>query len=128
MSLIIMATLILSNLTLDSGLVMVVLGLGLVGVGTGLFLTPNNTAIMSSVPKHEVGIGSGMIATMRSLGQVMGVAVSGAVLNTRMAHYAASTAYSKEQIYSLAQSEAFYAAALFALAGLIASLIRGKNA
>lgn len=127
MGLVASATFILSNLSPNSSLVLVVIGLGLVGIGTGLFLTPNNTAIMSSVPKHEVGIGSGMIATMRSLGQVMGVAISGAILNTRMVHYAKLTSNSQEQIFSLAQNDAFLAATFFALLGLVASLTRGRH-
>lgn len=127
MGLVATATYILSNLAPDTSLVIVVIGLGLVGVGTGLFLTPNNTAIMSSVPPNEVGIGSGMIATMRSLGQVMGVAVSGAVLNTRMAHYATIPTNSPERIFSLAQNDAFLVATLFAIMGLVASLKRGKH-
>jgi len=69
-----------------------------------------------------------MIATMRTLGQVMGIAVSGAILTTRMTYYAASTGGSQEQLFTLAQSEAFLAAAFFGLLGIITSLIRGKNA
>lgn len=122
-----LATYILSTLTPDSSLVPVIMGMGLVGLGTGLFLTPNNTSIMSSVPKDEVGIGSGMIATMRSLGQVMGVAVSGAILTTRMAYYSAALTNSPQQIFILAQRETFWAATVFALLGMAASLVRGSH-
>lgn len=127
MGIIASAIIILSRLnSLTVNTPMIISGLGLVGLGTGLFLTPNNTAIMSSVPKGQAGIGSGMIATMRSLGQVMGIAVSGAVFTTRMAHYSAALETTQEMVFTLAQRDAYLVAFVFALCGLTASFIRGS--
>src|SRR5258705_3757063 len=36
----------------------VVLGLALLGIGMGIFQTPNNNLLMSAVPRHRLGIGS----------------------------------------------------------------------
>lgn len=121
------ATVILSRLTSTLNIPMIIVGLALVGLGTGLFLTPNNTAIMSSVPKGQAGIGSGMIATMRSLGQVMGVAVSGAVFTTRMAHYSIAMETAQDKVFTLAQHDAYLVAFVFALCGIATSLIRGSD-
>ena len=54
--------------------------LAIVGVGAGLFQSPNNSAVMGSVPVAHLGIASGILAAMRNVGMVLGIAVSGAVL------------------------------------------------
>ncbi|MEZ4517990.1 MAG: MFS transporter [Chloroflexota bacterium] len=50
-----------------------------VGIGVGLFQSPNNSAIMGSVPSDRLGIASSLLATTRSLGQTVGIAVLGAL-------------------------------------------------
>ncbi|HIH62289.1 MAG TPA: MFS transporter [Methanobacteriales archaeon] len=54
--------------------------MALFGVGTGIFQSPNNNAVMSSAPKPYLGIASGVLATMRNVGMVLGIATGGAVL------------------------------------------------
>jgi len=51
-----------------------------VGLGMGMFQSPNNSAIMGSVPVFHRGIASGVLAAMRNVGMVLGIAVAGAVL------------------------------------------------
>ncbi|WP_324669275.1 MFS transporter [Geochorda subterranea] len=53
--------------------------LAVLGLGAGLFQTPNNSAIMGSVPRDRLGIAGGMLASMRNIGMVLGIGVSGAV-------------------------------------------------
>ena len=59
-----------------------------VGAGIGIFLSPNNSAIMGAAPRHQLGIVSGMMAQSRTLGQTVGVAVIGAIWAGRTIHYA----------------------------------------
>lgn len=49
---------------------------GLMGVGNGLFQSPSNTAILSKIPKYELGIASGILSLSRNMGQILGVAVT----------------------------------------------------
>jgi len=51
--------------------------LAIMGVGFGLFSSPNSNAIMSSVEKRHLGIASGVVGTMRMIGQTtsMGIAM-----------------------------------------------------
>jgi len=58
----------------------VVWRLALFGLGTGLFQSPNNSAVMGSVPRPHLGVASGILATMRNMGMVLGVAAGGAAL------------------------------------------------
>jgi len=50
-----------------------------IGIGMGVFQSPNNSAIMGTAPRGKLGIVSGMLAMNRTLGQTTGIAVFGAV-------------------------------------------------
>jgi EmrB/QacA subfamily drug resistance transporter len=49
------------------------------GIGQGLFLSPNTSAVMSAVSPEQSGTASGLIATTRVVGQTLSVAIAGAV-------------------------------------------------
>lgn len=49
---------------------------GIMGIGNGLFQSPSNNAIMTSVQKSELGIASGILALSRNMGNILGVAVT----------------------------------------------------
>ncbi len=53
------------------------------GLGMGLFQPPNNTAVMSAVPREKLGSGAGMLATARNLGMVLGISSSSAIFRSR---------------------------------------------
>jgi MFS family permease len=46
------------------------------GTGYALFSTPNSNAIMSSVEKRHLGVASGMLGTVRMIGQTMSLGVA----------------------------------------------------
>lgn len=50
-----------------------------VGLGMGMFQSPNNSAIMGAAPHDRLGVASGMLAMTRTLGQTTGIAVLGAL-------------------------------------------------
>jgi predicted MFS family arabinose efflux permease len=56
-----------------------------VGVGIGMFQSPNNSAIMGSMPRRYAGVGGGILTLTRLLGQISGVAVLGSVWAVRVA-------------------------------------------
>jgi EmrB/QacA subfamily drug resistance transporter len=76
------ALVLLSRLQADSGAFDVAWRLAVAGMGAGLFQSPNNSAVMGSVPMPYLGIASGTLAAMRNVGMVLGIAVAGAVLYT----------------------------------------------
>jgi MFS family permease len=55
------------------------------GIGVGVFNSPNNSAIMGSVPPEYMGIGGGLLTITRLLGQITGVAVLGSIWATSVA-------------------------------------------
>lgn len=52
----------------------------ILGVGLGLFMTPNNTVILAILPPAHRGFAVGMLETSRQLGHTLGVSASSAVL------------------------------------------------
>lgn len=95
-----------------------------VGAGIGIFLSPNNSAIMGAAPRHQLGIVSGMMAQSRTLGQTVGVAIIGAIWAGRTLFYAetatrggATLAPIQAQINGL--RDAFWTAALLIVIALL---------
>ncbi|HEX3016068.1 MAG TPA: MFS transporter [Desulfobacteria bacterium] len=48
----------------------------LMGLGSGLFNSPNNSSVMSSVPRNKLGVAGGINALVRNVGMVVGIAYS----------------------------------------------------
>lgn len=62
----------------------------IMGMGNALFQSPNNTMIMSSVTKENLGVAGSLNAFARNLGMVVGIALSTTILYSGM-----SQAYGK---------------------------------
>jgi EmrB/QacA subfamily drug resistance transporter len=73
------AMILLSRLTAVNSVMDVVWYLMFFSLGTSIFLSPNSSAVMGSIPKMYLGIASGILANMRNLGMILGIAVSGAI-------------------------------------------------
>ncbi|PKM80748.1 MAG: MFS transporter [Firmicutes bacterium HGW-Firmicutes-14] len=123
---------LLSGLKADSPVSMIVASMVVVGIGSGMFQTPNNSAIMGAVPVNRRGIASGMLAIMRNLGMVLGVAVSGAIFSSRRAYLTELFASQglaglelKSQAFTGAMNITFMAGVVIAGIGIVTSLIRG---
>ena len=54
-----------------------------IGLGVGAFQSPNNSAIMGSMPREYAGVAGGMLTLTRLLGQVSGVALMGSLWAAR---------------------------------------------
>lgn len=67
----------------SEGYVGLVLPMILVGAGAGLSLTPMNMAAMNAVHSREAGAAGGLFLTLSGIGIGLGVAISGAVFNSR---------------------------------------------
>ncbi|MER5766938.1 MFS transporter [Streptomyces sp. NPDC001985] len=61
------------------------LGLVVMGAGIALSMPAMANAIMSAIPKEKAGVGAGVNGTLAEFGNGLGVAVLGAVLNSRFA-------------------------------------------
>ena len=75
----------LSTLTITSLFWQIVPGLLLMGLGAGLFQSPNNSSVMSSVPPNKLGVAGGISALVRNVGMVIGIAFSVSLFQNREA-------------------------------------------
>jgi EmrB/QacA subfamily drug resistance transporter len=71
-------------LTARAASIDVALRLGLLGVGFGFFQTPNNYALMSSLPRERLGIGSSFLSIVRSLGNSFGAALGTTLISIQL--------------------------------------------
>lgn len=62
-----------------------------VGLGVGIFQSPNNSAIMGAARREQLGVVSGMLALTRTVGQTTGIALVGAAWASRTFLYAGNT-------------------------------------
>lgn len=68
--------LLLVLLNEQSSLYFIISALTLMGIGFGLFSSPNMNTIMSSVERKQLGIASGTLATMRVIGQMASMTIA----------------------------------------------------
>ncbi|WP_375179845.1 MFS transporter [Enterococcus rotai] len=61
-----------------------ILATGIMGLGNALFQSPNNTTVMSSVAKEDLGVAGSMNSFARNLGMVLGIALATTILYNAM--------------------------------------------
>jgi EmrB/QacA subfamily drug resistance transporter len=92
-----------------------------VGLGMGIFQSPNNSAIMGAAPRDRLGIASGMLAVTRTLGQTTGIATLGALWAGQVFKHAggvlaggATVAPISAQVFALRDTFVFVSVLIFA--------------
>jgi hypothetical protein len=69
-----------------------------------MFQSPNNSAIMGGVPRERLGIASGLLSLSRTLGQITGLPLLGALFGALViasAHLASHTDVTTAPAYAL---------------------------
>ena len=80
----------ISTLTAETSVLGYILRVLPLGLGMGIFQSPNNSAVMGSVPRERLGVVSGVNVIGRTLGNTAGVAALGALWASRVLVYAGS--------------------------------------
>lgn len=108
----------------DTTLEFVIADLILLGLGFGLFSSPNTNAVMSSIEKRFYGVASGTLGTMRLTGQMLSMGIAMLIFAVHIGH----TQITPEYFPLLLKStrSAFILFGIFCLGGVFASLARGK--
>ena len=74
--LIVIGQFFVASLGIDSSVLRIIFPIALSGLGWGLFNSPNQSAILGSVPRDKLGTASGMNTTTARTGGAMGVALA----------------------------------------------------
>ncbi len=88
LALLLLGYLSISGLSTETSAWGFVLALLPLGLGMGVFQSPNNSAIMGAVPPQQLGVASGFLSITRTLGQTAGIATLAALWAGRVAFYA----------------------------------------
>lgn len=88
--LLVMAVAQIGLATLHSGSSIFLVGVwvAMLGLGSGLFQSPNNSLVMSTVPKSQLGIAGSVNSLIRNVGMVVGISAATTTLFTVMSHKA----------------------------------------
>jgi MFS family permease len=110
-------------LTPATSLIIVIAALMFVGLGFALFSSPNTNAIMSSVDRCDYSVASGMVSTMRLIGQMMSSGIALLIFSLVMGH----TDISPGQPGLMSSIQvSFLVFALLCIVGMGCSIARGN--
>jgi EmrB/QacA subfamily drug resistance transporter len=104
---------------------LIVLLLLLMGIGFGLFSSPNSNSIMSSVEKRHLGVASGVVGTMRMIGQMMSMGIAMMLISLYIGKEVISPATYPGLI--AAMRTGFVIFSILSVCGIFASLARNKK-
>ncbi|HVP93686.1 MAG TPA: MFS transporter [Methanoregulaceae archaeon] len=116
---------ILALISPATPVLVIVAGMVILGLGYGLFSSPNTNAIMSSVDLRQLGIASAMVSTSRAIGQMFSLAIAMLVFSTVI-----GTVRITPAVYpglQLSMTIIFSTFVVLGLFGILASYARGPT-
>lgn len=119
------ALVLFSFLRSATGFGFIVGSLVCLGLGFGLFSSPNTNAVMCSVEKRHLGIASAALGTMRLSGQMLSAGITMMIFALVMGRAPIQPSVYPQFLRSVRIAFVFYA--LLCVAGIFASLARGNR-
>jgi len=117
------ALIALSFIRPETGLLWIVLALILLGIGFGLFSSPNTNAVMGSVGPENYGLASATLATMRMVGQMFSLGLTMMIMSAIMGNVKITP--DKFDLFMRSFRLTFNVFAVLNFFGIFASLARG---
>ncbi len=134
LSLIAVGMLLLRRLSIDTTVTEIVPVLAVVGLGMGLFIIPNISAIMGAVSQERLGTAAAMVGLVRQLGMSIGLAIAGSLFASSSLSRAtelASQGLSEETVLSLSTvnglQDTLLVALVFIVVSFAISALRGRE-
>lgn len=100
-------------------------GLVMLGLGFGLFSSPNTNAVMSSVERRFYGVASATLGTMRMTGQMLSMGIAMMLFAMYIGKVAITPEYYAGFLKSMTTAFAIFS--VLCVGGIFASLARGKR-
>lgn len=116
---------LLCFITITTPNYLILLLLLMMGIGFGLFSSPNSNAIMSSVEKRHLGVASGVVGTMRMIGQMMSMGIAMMLLSLFIGKQTINPATYPGLISAM--KTGFIIFSILSIFGIFASLARNKK-
>ncbi len=118
----------MSTLKENSTLFSMILFIGIMSVGMGIFQSPNNSLIMSTVSRDKLGIAGSINALIRNLGMVCGIALATTLLYSmmsfRIGYRVTDFVAGRIDAFIFGMKTVYIAAGGIALIGAVLTLVR----
>lgn len=118
-------------LRVDSGWIWPAALLALMGLGSGFFNAPNQTAIIASVPRSYRGFATGMVQTLFGAGSLFGISLAGVLLTILYRQYTgrpdASPGPGDPAAFVFSMNGVYLLCVGLMVLALLASLMRGHD-
>ncbi len=122
---------LMSSLTDYSSKISMVVFTAVMALGNGLFQAPNNSLVMSSVPRDKLGIAGSVNALIRNLGMICGIALSTIILYNRMSYkigyHVTDFVVGRNDVFIYGMRIVYITAALICLVGVALTTSRLLN-
>jgi EmrB/QacA subfamily drug resistance transporter len=119
---------LMSTLNQFSSLWVIGIFMAIMSLGNGLFQSPNTSLVMSTVPRHKLGIAGSVNALVRNLGMVFGIAVSTSILYHQMSrkigHRVVDYIPGRDDVFVYGMRYVYITAAAICLTGAILTAFR----
>ena len=120
--------LLMSTLNEQSTIMTMVLFIAAMSIGSGLFQSPNNSLIMSTVTRDKLGIAGSINALVRNLGMVCGIALSTTILYNRISykvgHHVTDYVVGRNDAFIYGMKIVYITAAAICMIGVVLTFIR----
>lgn len=115
----------------DSPLWYYVVATAIMGLGNSLFQSPNNTMVMSSVTKENLGVAGSLNSFARNLGMVVGISLATTILynamSSKMGERVTTYIAKRPDVFIYGMKITFLGSFLLCLAALLLTLYRVKK-
>ena len=115
-------------LNISTPIFLLLIFMALIGLGAGLFQSPNNSLVMSAASKDKLGIAGSVNALVRNIGMSIGIAVATILLYDRMsqkAGYKVSTYVAgSDDIFLYGMRYVYVVAGILCVIGAIITFMR----
>lgn len=120
--------LLMATLNEHSSVTSMIVFTGLMSMGSGLFQSPNNSLVMSTVPRSKLGIAGSVNALVRNLGMVFGIALSTTLLYNRMSskigHTVTDYVVGRNDAFIYGMKTVYITACAISMVGVILTALR----
>ena len=118
---------VLTTLETDTPIWLYLVVITIGGAGLSIFLPANNSAIMGFVPQDSLSSASGFLATSRSMGNAMGMALAAAVYSRALGSGGLGEVITASTEAVNAVSQGITVVATVSAIGLVAIILRGRG-
>ena len=100
----------------------------ILGIGSGLFQSPNNLLVMESVPSEKLGIGGSLNALTRNIGNNIGIALTTIILyngiSTAVGYHTTSYVESRPDAFILGMRNTFICMSIISITAILLTMLR----